>query len=871
MLSKKNLLYASLLLLAVNARSQFTDNFNDGDFTNNPAWIGNTSDWIINPSFQLQSNNTVASSNFYLSTVNTLATTAQWDFWCQLTFNPSSANFADVYLTASAQDITQNSVTGYYVRIGNTADEISLYRKNANGTSTLLIDGADGILNSSNNVMRVRVIRDAANQWTLLRDLTGSGNSYVSEGHATDASFTTSVAFGIWVRQSTSAFFQRHFFDDFEVKPYVPDITPPAIVSATATSPTTLDVLFNEPVQLASSQALVNYSVNNGIGNPAAAVRDALNNSLVHLSFTNSFPNGVTCTITINAVQDLSGNAISNGTASFSYYTAQRYDIVIDELMADPTPQVALPNNEWIELKNTSAFPINIQGWRLSDAGSSSGPMPNYILLPDSFVIVCTGSALPAMSAYGNVISVTSFPSLDNDGDIITLRDAGGRVIHSVAYDISWYQNELKKEGGWTLEMIDPKSPCAGFSNWKASTDVSGGTPGRKNSVDALNNDQSAPKLKRAYTVNANTIILVFDESLDSLRGAAITNYTLDGGLSVTAATTLAPQFDKVQLTLGSPMLTGTVYTVTATNVTDCKNNSIGVNNKARVGLPADAAPGEMIINEILFNPRSNAYDYVEFYNISNKIFDASRLYIANRNSNGDIASIRQLASEPWLIFPEDYIVMTQDAASLAREYLVKNPDWVLTLSSLPSYPDDKGFVILLGFQGNIVDEVNYNKNWHFKLIDNEDGVALERIDPVGPSQDATNWTSAASSAGYGTPTYKNSQYKLLQPINATLVVTPKVFSPDNDGRDDIATIQYKVSEPGYIANMTIFDAAGRPVRNLVQNGTLGLEGYWNWDGLGDKGQKLPVGSYVVFTEIFNLQGKKQQFKNVVVLARKLN
>lgn len=871
MRTNKFLVPVTFLLLAVSARSQFTDNFNDGDFTNNPAWTGNTSDWIVNPSLQLQSNNTVTNSNFYLGTANTLATTAQWDFWCQLTFNPSSANFADVYLTASAQDITQSSVTGYYVRIGNTADEISLYRKNANGTSTLLIDGADGILNSSNNVMRVRVIRDAANQWTLLRDLTGSGNSYVSEGHATDASFTTSVAFGIWVRQSTSAFFQRHFFDDFEVKPYVPDITPPAIVSATATSPTTLDVLFNEPVQLASSQALVNYSVNNGIGNPAAAVRDALNNSLVHLTFTNSFPNGVTCTITINAVQDLSGNAISNGTASFSYYTAQRYDIVIDELMADPTPQVALPNNEWVELKNASAFPINIQGWRLSDAGSTSGPMPNYILLPDSFVIVCTGSAVSAMSAYGNVISVTSFPSLDNDGDIITLRDAGGRVIHSVAYDISWYQNELKKEGGWTLEMIDTKSPCAGFSNWRASTDVSGGTPGRKNSVDAVNNDQTAPKLKRAYTVNANTIILVFDEPLDSLQGATIVNYTFDGGLSVTAASTLAPLFDKVELTLGSSMLPGTVYTVTVANVMDCSNNTIGVNNKAKVGLPADAAPGEMIINEILFNPRSNAYDYVELYNLSNKIFDASRLYIANRNSNGDIASIRQLASEPWLIFPEDYIVLTQDAASIAREYLVKNPDGVLTLSSLPSYPDDKGFVILLGFQGNVVDEVNYNKNWHFKLIDNEDGVALERIDPNGPSQDATNWTSAASTAGYGTPTYKNSQYKLLQPINATLEVTPKLFSPDNDGRDDIATIQYKVTEPGYIANITIFDAAGRPVRNLVRNGTLGLEGYWNWDGLGDKGQKLPVGSYVVFTEVFNLQGKKQQFKNVVVLARRLN
>jgi flagellar hook assembly protein FlgD len=100
--------------------------------------------------------------------------------------------------------------------------------------------------------------------------------------------------------------------------------------------------------------------------------------------------------------------------------------------------------------------------------------------------------------------------------------------------------------------------------------------------------------------------------------------------------------------------------------------------------------------------------------------------------------------------------------------------------------------------------------------------------------------------------------------------VLPKVFSPDNDGFDDIATIQYKIADPGYVANITIFDAAGRPVRNLVRNGTLALSGYWNWDGLDDKGKKLPVGAYILFTEIFNLQGKKDKFKNTVVIARKL-
>lgn len=552
-------------------------------------------------------------------------------------------------------------------------------------------------------------------------------------------------------------------------------------------------------------------------------------------------------------------------------FSQTRYDVVIDEIMADPTPQIGMPNNEWIELKNTTAAPINLQNWRIVDASGQSGPMPNYILQPDGYVIICTGSAVAAMSAFGSAISVTSFPSLDNDGEQLFLRDAAGKTIHAVNYTSAWYQNEVKKDGGWTLEMVDTKTPCAGNNNWKASISTTGGTPGIKNSVDAVLNDTKAPQLKRAYTTDNSTIILVFDEPVDSLSGANLANYTIDGGLLLNNATTLAPMFSLVQLKTTSPLNVNTVYNITANSIKDCKGNIIGTANKARVGLPSDPVPGEWVINEILFNPRPNAFDFVEFYNNSNKIFDASKLFIANRNSSGTISSIKPLNPTPYFIFPGEYIVETEDANNLTIQYLVQNPDNVFTISSPPSFSDDEGTVVALNFQGNVVDEVKYKDDWHFKLIDNKEGISLERIDPAGLSQNETNWHSASSTAGYATPTYKNSQYKLLSAINATIQASPKVFSPDNDGRDDITTIQYEVTETGYLANITIFDAAGRPIRNLVRNGTLGLSGYWNWDGLGDKGQKLPIGSYIIFTEIFNLQGKKQQFKNTVVLARKLN
>jgi len=548
-----------------------------------------------------------------------------------------------------------------------------------------------------------------------------------------------------------------------------------------------------------------------------------------------------------------------------------RYDVVIDEIMADPSPPVGLPGSEWIELKNISNTPVNLSGWHIGDGNGQSGPMPSYILLPDSFVIVCTGSAVAQLSVFGPVIPVTGFPSLDNAGDLLVLSAANGSVIHAISYSGSWYRNTIKAEGGWTLEMIDTKNPCNGKSNWEASTDPRGGTPGRSNAADAANNDDQPPSLINAYSINTTTLILEFDEPVDSLSGATASYYTSDGGLTIRSAFCLPPLFNRIQLQVMPVMDTGSIYTITVNNVTDCKNNPVGSGNRFKTGIPEEAAFSDVVINEILFNPVSGGSDYVELYNRSSKIIDASGLYIANRNSSNAINSVKKISSIPRYIFPGEYIVITENAARLALDYLVKYPENVISLSSLPSFPDDEGYVVCLNDRGDITDEVHYYDSWHFKLIENPEGVSLEKIDPAEAAENSHNWHSAASTAGFGTPGYKNSQYRLMQPVNATINVSPKIFSPDNDGRDDLASIQYKVTEPGYVANISVLDTGGRPVKHLVRSSVLGLEGYWNWDGLDEKGLKLPAGPYIIFTEIFNLQGKIQRFKNVLILARNLH
>jgi hypothetical protein len=857
-----------LLLISGISEAQLVDNFNDGDFTNDPVWSANASNFIINAVFQLQSNNLVANSSFCISTPSDKATTAEWNFWVRLAFNPSSSNYMDVYLTSSLSDLSDASNTGYFVRVGNTNDEISLYRKDASGTGIKIIDGTDGILNTSNNVMRIKVIRDESNQWKLLRDIGGAGDHYISEGAVTDNTYTTSSYSGFLIKQSTAGFFQKHFIDDIEIKNYIPDVTPPTIESVTTIAYSKIDILFNEPLDSASSSIISAYFVNNGLGMPVTAMPDAQNPSLVHLSFEYNLINNTVYTLSINGIKDIVGNVINNATTTFTFHIPQQYDVVIDELFPDPAPSVGLPNYEWIELKNTSSFPINLGDWQLSDLTGSSGPLPDFVLQPDSFVIVCAGSSLPSLSAFGKAISVSNFPSLDNDNDLISIADASRKTIHAVQYLSDWYQNELKKDGGWSLEMIDTKNPCSGFSNWKGSKDAAGGTPGRKNSVDAINEDNTAPKLLRTYVPDPTTITLLYDEPLDSMSVSSLTDYTLGNGLSVIHVNPVPPLFNKINLKVNVPLITGTVYTITSKNVSDCAGNGIGVYNSAKVALAQDADSLDIVINEILFNPLPSGVDYVELYNRSAKTIDLSKIYIANRNNSNRISSIQQLTTENILLFPGDYLALTTDPATVKSQYLTPDPDAFLKLNSMPSFSNDKGSVIILNRQGNILDEVNYSDNWHFALLHNTKGVSLERIDYNGLSTSG-NFHSAATSVGYGTPGYKNSQYTLTGEKHGQITITPEIFSPDNDGSDDMLTINYQFPSAGYVANITVFDASGRPVRYLQKNSLSGIKGYYRWDGLDDKQRKLPQGIYIIYTEVFNTSGKKKAFKNTVVLARR--
>jgi hypothetical protein len=191
-------------------------------------------------------------------------------------------------------------------------------------------------------------------------------------------------------------------------------------------------------------------------------------------------------------------------------------------------------------------------------------------------------------------------------------------------------------------------------------------------------------------------------------------------------------------------------------------------------------------------------------------------------------------------------------------------------MESLPAMNNEDGTIALAHKNGGVLDWFAYNASMQFALLNSVDGVSLERISASRPTNDASNWHSAAETVGFATPSYQNSQTSGELTGGNPLALSPEIFSPDNDANNDFLNIAYSFDSPGYIVNITVYDASGRLTRNLVNNEMCGISGAFSWDGLTNGRQKAPIGYYLIYTEIFDLGGNVKHYKNTTVLGGKL-
>lgn len=1126
-----------MLLLGLGALAQvnggFTDDFSDGDFTANPQWIGETAKFRVNEEMELQLNDVEATGNTtaMLSTASRAIDNAEWKFTVKYDFDPSSSNYCDVYLVSDNATVSA-CTAGYFVRVcgGGTPDNICLYKKNGNSSSKM-IDGAALSLESSSNTLSIKVTRSDIGEWKLYSDVNNAGN-YNLEGETTDNTFSTSNYFGVHCKytKTRSTLF---YFDNISVTgTYFVDTEPPRLLSARFTSNNSLLLTFDEEI-LESSINATNFSMDNDIGQPISATLQA-DARKIALQFGNNFTNGTTYTLTYGGISDSEGNTATAATTQMTFVEAGTGSVVINEIMADPTPVVGLPESEYIELYNNSPDAINLEGWTLK-IGTTSKTLDAYMLYPSEYVVICRTGNDTLFYDITNILPVSlSATALTNGGTTITLYNEFMSEVDKITYSSAWYRNAGKKDGGWSLERIDPNNRCEQSTNWRASENENGGTPGRQNSIFGPNVDETAPSIMDLSINSANELHLTFSETIDtttlsldnflldndygnpvyagmdannpnllvlmfgvsfeqnriynltveniadlcgnvmerqtvqfstvpvafntivvseimskpspvvglpdakyveiynrsdnavSLSGCKIAlgsttkalpsviigaqsyfvltaadnaflfegfenvvgvdgfpsfaqggttislsdkngnivhtltfssswhddNFKAQGGYSLemvdlnnpcegaenwrstlnsrggtpgtqnsvndsnpdrtmpyptdaevvndtvvvyfsevvlpemistqnfsveelgnpTFVKIVEPQLTVVKMKFNTEIQRGKVYMLNiGENITDCSGNNVEVNTQIRFGIGLQAEYNDLVINELLFNPYSGGSDFVELYNRSDKVIDLKDLWISNTNDDGSVKDSYQITNISRLILPQEYCAFSTDIADLYNHYTIERPENLYKVAKMPSMPDDKGTIIITGRAFDTIDIVSYSKSQHYKLLSSQDGVSLERINYDVPASDLSNWHSAAQDAGFATPGYINSQFHEIGDIESQITLSSEVFSPDNDGYEDQLVITYSLDVAGYSGTIAVYSSNGRLVQTLVNNRSLGSVGNIVWDGFDAQNRLCPAGIYIVYVELFNLEGKKIVEKHVVSINSRVD
>ena len=543
----------------------------------------------------------------------------------------------------------------------------------------------------------------------------------------------------------------------------------------------------------------------------------------------------------------------------------QAFQVVISEVFPDPSPSVGLPEEEFIELTNVSGVELNISGWTVSN-GRTTGKIPDSsVLLPGDIVIICSINGKAGFSRLGRTIAISPFPALTNAGDTLILSDQNNKPVHTVSYNEQLYEG-VKRNGGWSLEMIDLSRACSRIDNWLPSNAESGGTPGRQNSHEPQPGTAPPFQLRHAWCPDSLSVILVFNETVNFAEALVASSFSVLPGLTVLSSEASGIFFSEVKLLLDRPIERNRIYEIGPVKLRSCMGVPADANSQAvKVALPDSVANG-IVLNELMTNPPAGGSDFIEVYNLGTNIVNLQTLVLATRNNRGDITSSRPVKCNNRNLFPGEYAVFTPDAVWLQKHYHSRYPGAIISLESLPPYPDKNGSVLLATSDGKILDEVNYSENWHAPLIRVREGVSLERLDVNTASGDRNNWHSAAMHAGYGTPGYINSQV-LSASGKEDVKIVPDFFTPDGDGLDEICEVRYQFSEPGTICNIRIYNWNGQLEKILADNALCGTSGRFSWRGENKKGNRLPAGIYIVVTDIFRLNGKTRRYRHAVTLG----
>ena len=837
--------------------AQITDGFTDGNFTLNPNWVGSDTKFEVNNSFQLHSKSTTSDSIF-LALENKLdfQNSVEWHFWMKHSFSPSSNNFSRFYLITNVLDLKSNP-DGYYLQFGETGanDAIRLFKRK-NSISTQICAGTIGAI-STNFITSIKVVREPSGEWKIYSDFNG-GENYTLEASALDNAQVSGKYSGVYC-QFTKTYATKFYYDNFYLGPKVVDKIPPTCQQIQVLDNKHLKLTFSETIDSISANTTENYAFINSNYSIFSANRMINATSCVILELDAPLQNAMNYTLSISQISDLSGNVMLPETKNVYYIIAEQPDkgeVIINEIMSNPSPVFGLPEIEYIEIYNKSHKYFNLENWIVTD-GTSKGKIATAWLGPHEYKVLCNTSGLPFLNP---AVGVSSFPSLNNSGDKITLLDTLGNQLDEVEYALSWYKFDGISTGGISLERMNPYHPCSDASNWKGATHPDGGTPNEQNSVYDTLPDNTTMEVTSSNVLSDSVLEVVFSKQIDTVSADNV-------AIQFVPELNWKSRFFKensMQIILPSALEKSKEFVLQLNGIQDCWVHSYSLATTFANTEKMDT--NDIVINELLFNPYPDGADFIELYNTSEKWINLKGLSLFSLEKG--LLSSSKVIEQNRILKPHEYVFLTSSIASQEKMYPNTNKLHGIQMS-IPTMNNDSGTVILM-FNKQVIDKAKYDESWHFSLMYDKEGKSLERLSTSLPTMDYSNWFTAAESVGFATPGEVNS-HGLSSEIPVKISISSPTISPDNDGFEDFVEIILANADPNVSATISVFSMNGVEVRPLVKNTLIAQNSLFIWDGLDLNKQKLPVGIYVFWVQIFDLtKAKTSHFKLPIVVASKL-
>lgn len=506
----------------------------------------------------------------------------------------------------------------------------------------------------------------------------------------------------------------------------------------------------------------------------------------------------------------------------------KKYDILITEVMYDPTPVISLPEEEYLEVYNNSNSEINLSTIEIN-IGTKQFIPDSFLLAPDSFYVFWD----------------KAIPTLKNSGDSIILFHQE-KVIHRIDYSPSLHTSGFKKDGGWSLELIDFSKPCLLENNWSSSNNYLGGTPGASNSLEAELQELSL-ELESYFPISDSNLLVTFSNNIETL----VTDYPFT--IKDNLAFINIPHLDSVK--------------IDSLIIHDAQTCFQAIFEPSTIiyGLPVLADSGSIIISEILFNPSQGGYDFIELYNNSIAPINLAKLQFSKFDSDGLLTSAFPITTQNQLILPGQYKVVCPEKAWLKETF--PNSKNIIE-SKIPSMNNDEGNLLLVNTQGQIIDQLNYFESWHYFELNSTENVSLEKI-ILTSKNNASNWTSSSTSNNYATPGYQNANNHSTLSTNQNIKLPYNIITPNADGYHDQLIIQYSFPSVGWTGKIDILNYSGITIHTLSYNELFGKKGTILWDGMLADGRSIQAGIYAIWINSYNLNQNENYRKKITFYVNK--